>query len=58
MTTKTDRFPYGTKSSFTTSAEYEAVCETCGWKATTRHALALVSEATRIFKILGIQALN
>ena len=41
MTSKTDRFPYGTKSSFTKDADYEAVCEMCGWKATTCNGILL-----------------
>ena len=44
MTTKTERFPYGTKSSFTTGADYEAGCETCGWTATTRNGILLAAQ--------------
>ena len=43
MTAKTDRFPYGTKASFSTVPDVQAVCDTCGWKATTRNALALAA---------------
>ena len=32
MTTKTKRFPYGTKASFSTVPDVAAVCDTCGWK--------------------------
>ena len=41
MTSKTDRFPYGTKSSCPTGADYAAVCETCGWKAAVEPGLPL-----------------
>ena len=44
MTAQKDHFPYGTKSSFTTSADYEAVCETCGWTATTRNGILLAAQ--------------
>ena len=43
MTPK-ERFPYGTKSSFRTIADYQAVCDTCGWKASSRNALALAAQ--------------
>ena len=35
MTSKAARFPYGTKASFSTVADYRAVCD-CGWKAGSR----------------------
>ena len=44
MTSKTDRFPYGTKSSCTTGADYAAVCETCGWTATSRNGILLAAQ--------------
>ena len=44
MTAKTDRFPYGTKASFSTVPDVVAVCDTCGWKAATRNALALAAQ--------------
>ena len=44
MTAKTDRFPYGTKASFSTVPDCQAVCDTCGWKASTRNALPLAAQ--------------
>ena len=44
MTSRKARWPFGTKSSGHPVADYQAVCETCGWKASTRNALPLAAQ--------------
>lgn len=44
MSDKTARFPYGTKSSFSTVPDVQAVCDTCGWQSAARNSLALAAQ--------------
>lgn len=44
MSDSANRFPYGTKASFSTVPDVRAVCDTCGWKGYTRNALALAAQ--------------